>query len=621
MFAKKSSKVPAANSEGINPWKVIIVDDEPLVHDLTKMVLRHFEYLGRKIQFLSAYSGEEAKEVCKQHTDAELILLDVIMEEDDSGLQLARYVREDLSNYMTRIVLRTGQSGKAPERQVILDYDINDYKEKTELTKEKLFTTIVSSLRSYEGLHRIEMQRRELQIIKEHLEKEILVRRQAEQAIQKREARLRKHNRIILDLARRKVSNLDNLTSTLEQIAEATTSAVDVERVGVWFYNEDRSMLVCKNLYESHSQQHMSDLEWTVGPEYREYLQRLEENRTVAINDILTEPVFPPLWELPLVSPQSTALIDVAIRQQNQMVGLLRLEHVPQGREWAVEEENFAGCMADFVSLALFNLDLEKHIRDNVRMESELQTAAAVQKALLPRSLPSVPELEFASFFQSAHETGGDWYGFMDHFENSLFVLIGDVTGHGTPAALITATASAANKALEEVFSFEHHTPSPAEILTYLNHIVCATGAPDFLMTFFVARIDYNTGLMTFCNAGHNFPILLQPDGHLRHLLNRNTPLGHSPDQTYTETSLSLAPQDTLVFYTDGLIENTNPEKEMWGIKNFRLYLKEYIQQSVQELISGLIDQAQSFYKDQALADDYTVLACRMTDQFGKPRE
>lgn len=146
-------------------WKVLIVDDEPEVHAVTKLALSDFQFQERGLQFLSAYSGEEAKKVFHQHDDIAIVLLDVVMETDEAGLQVARYVRDELHNHFTRIILRTGQPGQAPERDVIVNYDINDYKSKTELTAQKLFTVVIASLRSYRDITVIEENRKGLEKI------------------------------------------------------------------------------------------------------------------------------------------------------------------------------------------------------------------------------------------------------------------------------------------------------------------------------------------------------------------------------------------------------------------------------------------------------------------------
>ena len=138
------------------PWKVVIVDDEKDIHTITKMALKRFTLDDRSLIFIHAYSAEEGKKVLAEEKDVALVFLDVVMETDDAGLLLAKWMREELDNHFTRIVLRTGQPGQAPEEKVIVDYDINDYKEKTELNRTKLFTTVFTALRAYRDIIKIE---------------------------------------------------------------------------------------------------------------------------------------------------------------------------------------------------------------------------------------------------------------------------------------------------------------------------------------------------------------------------------------------------------------------------------------------------------------------------------
>ena len=133
-------------------WRVLIVDDEPAVHEVTALVLAGLRFRDRKLSFLNAYDGEQAKLLLATHSDIAVILLDVVMETDDAGLRLVRHIRDQIGNDLVRIILRTGQAGLAPERLVILDYDINDYKEKTDLTAQKLSTAVVAALRGYLAL-------------------------------------------------------------------------------------------------------------------------------------------------------------------------------------------------------------------------------------------------------------------------------------------------------------------------------------------------------------------------------------------------------------------------------------------------------------------------------------
>ena len=153
MFKKPS---PTTSDDAVLPalpaWKVLIVDDEPEVHTITRLTLRDSEFLGHRLELLSAYSGREACEMMQQHPDVALMFLDVVMETDNAGLQVVNHVRKQLDNQLVRIVLRTGQPGQAPERNVIVAYDINDYKEKTALDADKLYTTTYTALKQHKAL-------------------------------------------------------------------------------------------------------------------------------------------------------------------------------------------------------------------------------------------------------------------------------------------------------------------------------------------------------------------------------------------------------------------------------------------------------------------------------------
>ncbi|MES2257570.1 MAG: PAS domain-containing protein [Pseudomonadota bacterium] len=145
------------------PWRVLIVDDDVDVHVVTKFSLSNACFMGRRLSFLHAYSGDEALNVLRANPDIALVLLDVIMETSEAGLKVARQIRDELGNKLVRIVLRTGQPGQALEHSIILDYDINDFWCKTDLTTRKLFTTVISSLRGYASLLEAEQRIAKLQ--------------------------------------------------------------------------------------------------------------------------------------------------------------------------------------------------------------------------------------------------------------------------------------------------------------------------------------------------------------------------------------------------------------------------------------------------------------------------
>ncbi|WP_175421439.1 HD domain-containing phosphohydrolase [Marinitoga sp. 1135] len=147
------------------PWKILIVDDEKDVHRVTRIVLKGLTFEGRPIKLISAYSKEEALEILRKDKDIALAIIDVVMEDKHAGLDLVKYIRENLKNHKTRLVIRTGQPGYAPNKEVVLNYDINDYREKTELTSERLITVILSGLRSYRDIVNLEKEAESLKTI------------------------------------------------------------------------------------------------------------------------------------------------------------------------------------------------------------------------------------------------------------------------------------------------------------------------------------------------------------------------------------------------------------------------------------------------------------------------
>ncbi|MES2934993.1 MAG: EAL domain-containing protein [Pseudomonadota bacterium] len=163
VFLDEALPVETLHHSGDNGvWRVLIVDDDADVHAATTFALNNLPMQNRSLLFLHAYSAAQARTLLEHEKDIAVILLDVVMEQQDAGLQLVRFIRDDLCNPDTRIILRTGQPGYAPEMDAIRDFDINDYKTKSELTRIKLFTTVAAAIRSYEQICSVNASRRGL---------------------------------------------------------------------------------------------------------------------------------------------------------------------------------------------------------------------------------------------------------------------------------------------------------------------------------------------------------------------------------------------------------------------------------------------------------------------------
>jgi signal transduction histidine kinase len=169
--SKASPPPPAAAAAA--PWRVLVVDDDEQVHAMTRVLLRDFAFDGCGFDILSASSAAEAATILAADPDIPVVLLDVVMESPDAGLRLVRHIREDLGNRRIRIVLRTGQPGEAPERDVVLAHDIHDYKSKAELTAQKLFTVLVGAVRAWRDIVTISRLNEELAALNASLEHKV----------------------------------------------------------------------------------------------------------------------------------------------------------------------------------------------------------------------------------------------------------------------------------------------------------------------------------------------------------------------------------------------------------------------------------------------------------------
>ncbi len=159
LFIDDSEEDEILDDQTSDSWKVLIVDDDPEIHSVTQLALSDLIVLGQRLEYLHAYSGKDACQLIESNDDIVLVLLDVVMETDDAGLNVVKHIREVLTRSDIRIVLRTGQPGYAPEESVIKDYDINDYKTKTELTRRKLVTTVYAAIRSYQQISSVTQNR------------------------------------------------------------------------------------------------------------------------------------------------------------------------------------------------------------------------------------------------------------------------------------------------------------------------------------------------------------------------------------------------------------------------------------------------------------------------------
>ncbi|NIS81240.1 MAG: SpoIIE family protein phosphatase [Anaerolineales bacterium] len=239
------------------------------------------------------------------------------------------------------------------------------------------------------------------------------------------------------------------------------------------------------------------------------------------------------------------------------------------------------------------------------QLESELELAQNVQRMLLPQALPDLPGLDLAAFTRPAQLVGGDYFDFIDFKDERLGIAIADVAGHGVSAGLHMASVQSLLRVLVP------GNLSPAEVARKLNRLFIHNVNYTTFVSLFIGSFDLTGKTLTYCNAGHNPPLLLQvdPDGMKESWLQPTGPaIGLVEEATFGEETVGLAMGDLLVLYTDGVTEAVNPRNEEFGVGRMQDVIRAHSQESSEELIRGIRQGLETFIEEQAPADDLTLV-------------
>lgn len=259
---------------------------------------------------------------------------------------------------------------------------------------------------------------------------------------------------------------------------------------------------------------------------------------------------------------------------------------------------------------ATSNLVVKEELRQAYHaLDLELKIVADIQRSLLPRELPKIPTLDLATFYQPATRAGGDYYDFFPLPGNRYGILIADVSGHGTPAAVLMAVT--------HCIAHTHPGPAmpPGKVLEYMNqHLISRyTNSVESFVTAFYGIYDVARRELTYANAGHNPPRLKRcQDGSLRALSTaRGLPLGIFEDSTYPEAVERCAIGDQIILYTDGVTDAQNPEGEIFGTERLDAALETCSLQA-QGLLDSLLASAEEFTEGRRPEDDRTIIIARV---------
>src|SRR5215203_4657835 len=243
----------------------------------------------------------------------------------------------------------------------------------------------------------------------------------------------------------------------------------------------------------------------------------------------------------------------------------------------------------------------QKVAQERERIEQELRVARMIQHTLLPKSLPELEGHQIAVYYQPAREVGGDFYDFLDLPDGRLGLIVGDVSGKGVPAAIVMAITRTLLRAAYRIGS-----SAPGEILEQVNNILYGDIPANMFVTCLAALLDSRTGRLQYANAGHDLPYVRHADGVGR-LRARGMPLGLMPNMSYEQKGITLEPGESVLLYSDGLVEAHDPQREMFGFPRMQGFVGAHPDAAT--LIDSLLAELERFTGEEwEQEDDITLL-------------
>ena len=255
----------------------------------------------------------------------------------------------------------------------------------------------------------------------------------------------------------------------------------------------------------------------------------------------------------------------VPLVSQGELIGLLNLGPRLSQQEYSADDRkllsDLATQTAPAVRVAQLVRQQQQEAKERERIEQELKVARLIQQTLLPKTLPELPGYDVAAYYQPAREVGGDFYDFLDLEDGRFGLVVGDVTDKGVPAALVMATTRTMLRAAAQ------RLLSPGEVLQRVNDVLVQDIPPNMFVTCLYAILDTESGRLVYANAGHDLPYrrrVGRSDG-AEELRARGMPLGLMPGMGYEEKEIVLEKGESVLFYSDGLVEAHDPRREMFG--------------------------------------------------------
>lgn len=400
---------------------------------------------------------------------------------------------------------------------------------------------------------------------------------------------------ILLELSKQVSSSL-NIRKVLNLIINSVRRVIPYEAAGIFLVNE-KTKGIYPAVLRGYDRNAIQRAHLKVGRGLIGIVAR--EGRGIVVPDVSREPRYIDARR----KTRSEIIVPLVVR--NHLLGALNLE---SDRLNAFNEQQLEllTAFASHAAIAIDNARLHEKLLKNKQLEFDLIIARKIQKALLPKVIPRLPGYEFATLNLPSRAVSGDLYDVSRLHNHRLGLAIGDVSGKGTPAAILMASIFASYKRV-----INESTPI-AQRIAKLNNILCDAVLPGTYATFFFAELETRNRILNYCNAGHFPPVVIRKNGEVIQLDQGGTVLGFIPEVSYQQAKVPLAPEDILFLYTDGLVEARNRKGEFFTLEGATRLIQNHFARDAEGIKDKILQEIKRFVKKSHFEDDLTFVIMKV---------
>ncbi len=449
------------------------------------------------------------------------------------------------------------------------------------------------------------------------ISRDITERKNAEEERWRNELQLRLRHMSLAELAKNDSLYRGDINASFRVISRTAARYLGVERAGVWLLDRVRERIDLIDLYCMSEDSHREGGSVLMG-DLTDFLNDLEGGRFIDSEDAAGDPKVKKLFEKGLLSGKVDSILQVPIRLEGEIAGVISFEHVGNSRKWDLDEKNYASSLSDFASLAMesYNRRLaetalkisEEKLRErNAMMEKDLRNAQIIQRALLPDAVPNLSQLRIEFRNYSLDAVGGDYFSFTPLREGGLGVFIGDVSGHGVSAALFLSLLKATADRICRKYGQQ-----PREFIQRLNNELIMN-MPHYFITgiygFFNFTGDLPATSFTFSKGGHPNPVMYSAStGEVKLLKCRGTILGKFDFAEYYDETVPVQKGDRIFLYTDGLPETRNGHNQIFGFAEIPSLIRRAHRDDLAETLEAVLAELNAFRGHVNLDDDVVII-------------